>query len=133
MADPVRKSDAEVIENLFRHWAELEVKKDLDAWLELVADDAVLQPAGESAVRGKSAIRDWFVNFFEIPVSVMEPGELTVFVSESQDLACNFGDLRMVVDNPDGKVEFDMKSMVVWRKIGGSWKVTAASWSSKKP
>ena len=104
MSDPAPKSEAEVVESLFRHWAELEVKKDLEAWLELVADDAVLQPAGEPAIVGKNAIRDWFVRFFEIPVSAMEPGPLTVFVSESGDLACNYGNLRMVVDGPGGPV-----------------------------
>ena len=132
MPDPERTAEAEV-EKLFRHWAELEVKKDLDAWLELVADDVILQPAGEPAVRGKNAARDWFINFFQTPVSLMEPGHLTVFVSESQDLACNYGDLTVVVDSPDGKVEGAMKSMVVWRKIDGSWKVAANSWSANSP
>ena len=93
-AHSYREEDAEinrhfeVVESLFRHWTELEVKKDMEPWLELVADDALLQPAGDPAIVGKSAIRDWFVRFFEIPVSAMDPGALTVFVSESGDPAC---------------------------------------------
>jgi ketosteroid isomerase-like protein len=57
----------------------------------------------------------------------MEPGDLTVVVSESSDLAYNVGGFRMVLDNPDGKVEFDMKCTVIWRESDGAWKVAVNS------
>ena len=133
MTDTTRHDEARVIEQRFRDWADLEVKGDLDAWSQFVAEDAVLQPPGEPEVRGLAAIRDYAAKFFELPIVVMEPGELPVVVSQSLDLAYNVGNLKMVLDNPDGKVEFDMKSTAIWRKIDGTWKITVNSWSSNKP
>lgn len=125
--------EAKVVEQRFREWADLEVKGDLNAWSQFVAEDAVLQPPGEPEVRGLAAIRDYAAKFFELPIVGMEPGELTVVVSESGDLAYNAGNLKMTLDNPQGILELDLKSTAIWRKIDGSWKIILNSWSSNTP
>ena len=132
MTNAGRVREAEVIEKRFREWAALEVKKNLDAWLQFVAEDAILQPAGEPQVRGKAAIRDYAAKFFELPIALMEPGNQTVFISESSDLAYNAGSLKLVLDNPDAKLEMDMKCTAIWRKVAGEWQVVLNSWSLNK-
>lgn len=120
---------ASEIERLFRRWAALEVDGDLDAWLELVAEDAVLQPPGEPAVEGKSAIRAYASRLFELPIVRMEPGSLTTWVSESADLACIFGGLDMALEDESGREEQRIECLAVWRKVDGRWKVAVNSWS----
>ena len=132
MTEASRLHDTELIKKSFREWGDLEVKGDLDAWLKFVADDAILHPAGEPEVHGKAAIREYAAKFFQLPIVLMEPGELTVFVSESSDLAYNVGSLKMVLDNPDGKVDLDMKCTAIWRKISGEWRIALNSWSSNR-
>lgn len=130
MSETASIRESQVIENRFREWAALEVKKDLRTWLRFLADDAVLQPAGEPEVRGKAAIEAYAAKFFELPIEIMEPGPQTVVVGASSDLAFNAGPLRIVLDSPNGKIELDMKSAVIWRKVGGEWKIALNSWSA---
>ena len=127
-AEPQQSSQAE-IQDLFRRWADLEVTGDLKAWLEFVADDAVFQPPGEPAVEGKAAIREYAAAFFKLPIVQMEPGSLQIHVSASGDLACNYGPLKMVLEDENGRVEHDLKCLAIWKKDNGRWKITANSWS----
>ena len=92
------------IDSLFRRWADLEVTGDLEAWLEFVADDAVLQPPGESPVEGKAAIGEYAAAFFKLPIVKMEPGALRIHVSASGDLACNYGPIKMALEDESGRV-----------------------------
>lgn len=119
------------IERLFRRWTALEVEGDLDAWLAMVADDAVLQPAGEPAVVGKPAIREYASDFFEMPIVKMEPGPLRVHVGTGGDLACLYGPIVMALEDESGTArEQDLKCMAVWKNEDGQWKLTANSWSA---
>lgn len=59
----------------------------------------------------------------------MKPGAQRVYVSGSEDLACSLGDLKMALDNPEGRTVLKLKSMVVWNKVGEQWRIVANSWS----
>ena len=125
-------SAADAIRRLFNRWAEFEVEGDIDGWASLIAEDVELLPPGEPAVRQKESVRDYAVQFFKLPISAMEPGAQRVIVSQSGDLAVNFGNLRMVLDNPKGPLELDMKCLAVWRKFDGKWLIVANTWSSNR-
>lgn len=118
------------IEQLFRRWVDLEVEGDLDEWLTMVTDDAVFQPAGEPAVEGKPAIREYASDYFEMRIVKMEPGPLRVHVGAAGDLACLYGPLAMALEDENGiTTEHSLKCMAVWRNEDGQWKITANSWS----
>ncbi len=128
MAVDAQQSAQAEIEGLFRRWADLEVTGDLEAWLEFVADDAVLQPPGEPPVEGKAAVREYAAALFKLPIVRMEPGSLQIHVSASGDLACNYGPLKMALEDENGRVEYELKCMAIWKKDSGRWKITANSW-----
>lgn len=118
------------VEERFKAWADTEVDGDVEAWLQFLAEDVVLQPNNHPPVHGKASAREFFADFFQTPVSVMEPQNTQVVVSESGDVAANFGDLRVMFENSDQ--ELTMKSAVVWRKQGADWKVVLNSWSTNE-
>jgi ketosteroid isomerase-like protein len=122
--------DGQAIPLRFHEWADLEVTGDLDAWAEFLSEDVELLPPGEPSIRGMEKVREYAAAFFELPISVMKPEEQRVIVSESGDLAVNFGNLRMVLENPEGATELDLKCLAVWRRIGGEWRIVANTWSS---
>ena len=74
-------------------------------------------------------MRAYATTFFYLPIVTVEPGDLTIFLSDSGDLACHLGILNFVRDEENGRFEYDYKSMVTWRKEAGQWKVVANSWS----
>jgi len=125
-ADPTPASQADIL-HLFRTWAALEVSGDLDAWLDHVDDEAVLQPPGEPAVEGKAAIRTFAQSFFSLPLVKMEPGDVRVVVNG--DLACVYGPLTMGLEGPDGVTETTLKCLAVWRRNADRWRILVNSWS----
>jgi ketosteroid isomerase-like protein len=126
----MRSSDATIIE-LHEIWAQHEVDGDLDAWLDMVDDDVVLQPPGESQVTGKNAAAEFAKGFLSLPIAKMKVGESTVLLSEANDMALITGPIEFALDDPkQGYIEQTLKFMAVWIKVGNSWKVRSNSWSS---
>ena len=124
-------SEADRIKSLFDLWAKHEVDGDLEAWTAMIADDVTILPPGQPAIRGKEKVREFAASFFELPIEVMEPLAQQVLVSDSGDLAVNFGDLRMVLNPDDGdRIEMDLKCLAVWCREGDDWRISVNTWSS---
>lgn len=130
---PAESELAAEIEARFAYWAECEVKKDLVAWAELVADDVVLQPPDAPPVIGKPAALRFQKEFSAVPIVEMKPFDTQIVVNPAGDLAANFGGLLFAVDDGRGRQETQLKSMVVWKRIDGAWRVIANSWSANQP
>lgn len=127
------EAEALLIERLHGDWADAEVAKDVDASLAFMTDDAVLQPPNAPPIQGREAIRDFYIAMFELPIVSMTMGPTTVVVSESGDVAADWGILTLVLDNDQGPVTDTLKFMAVWERHDGAWKVAANSWSSNAP
>lgn len=133
--EQLRSSTAAVeaeIEARYRRWSQCEVDGDLDTWLGFVAPDVVQHPPGEAALVGEAACKEWNAAFFELPIVEIEAIDHRVHVSAEHDMACNVGDLRVVLDGATGRETHAMKAIAVWRKVDDVWQVVANSWSANE-
>lgn len=126
-------AEARTIERLHSEWADAEVAKDLDASLAFLTPDAILQPPNAAPIQGHDAIRQFYISMFQLPIAAMTMGPATVVVSESGDVAADWGTLTLVVNGNDGPITDTLKFMAVWQRRNGEWKVLANSWSSNAP
>lgn len=97
---------------------------DADAIAGLYADDAVLHPASNPAVRGRAAVDAY------LAASHAEPTEMTltttdVVASEAGDLAYEAGTAVW----PDGPGKY----LTVYRRMPDGWRIVADTWSHDAP
>ena len=108
---------------------------DADALFEFVADDVLLMPPGEDAVRGKTAMRQWYAGFLA--------GYRTVTFSQSErelltsnGLVVELGSFEWALAVvSDGSTVVDRgKYMQVWRSHpDGQWRFEREIWNSSIP
>jgi ketosteroid isomerase-like protein len=92
-----------------------------------------LQAANAPPIQGLEAIRQFYVAMFQLPIVALTMGPTTVVVSETGDVAVNWGILTAVLNAKHGPVTDTLKFMAVWQRHDGQWKVVANSWSSNAP
>ena len=126
------KAEEDAIRQLNQRWFEAEQRKDLEATMSFIAVDAVMQVPNMPQLEGWEAIRNFYIDFFQVLISVTG-GPKRIVVSAAGDLAYDIGTTRAVLEGPDGRVEDDGKYLVVWRRLNGEWKGVAFSFSSDKP
>ncbi len=127
------EAEKEAIRKLTKNWFADELRRDMEASLSYLAPDAVVQAEGTPALVGTTAHRALYEEVFKIPFTdlVIEPR--TVVVAESADLAYDIGSYRMVIEGPEGRTEIPQKSIIIWRKLEGQWKVVVGSFSNDSP
>ncbi|MEO8908858.1 MAG: DUF4440 domain-containing protein [Gemmatimonadaceae bacterium] len=98
------------------------------------AEDAVVQPAGMTAVVGRPAIANLYHEFFTtmgVKELVGTPSHLAM--AKSGDLAYEIGVNRIVIRTPGGDLLDMGKYLIVWKVINGQWYVGALSFTSDAP
>lgn len=108
---------------------------DVEAVVAQYTEDAVVLAPGSEMVRGRDGIRamytEWLTND---PDAVIDLTTESVEVAESGDLAYEVGTARVSGTGPDGQPYEDAgKYVVVFRNVGGEWKVEADIWNSDTP
>lgn len=121
-------SDLTAIRNQSATFQRLAEANDWDAWIELVADNAVYLPPTESAVVGRSAIREWIDAFPHVD-------EMTLTINDiigEGELAVVRGSFATTVTGDDGvSVSDHGKYIEVWGKqADGSWRLVRDIWNS---
>ncbi len=106
--------------------------RDLDGWLDFLAEDAQMLPPNAPAVQGKTAIRELISGLLSLPdFSVTHhPGVITVggggdiaYISYSYELT--------VPDSQGGAIAETGKDISIFRKqVDGSWKLVVDMWST---
>ena len=106
--------------------------RDLDGWLDFLAEDARILPPNVPAVEGKTAIRELISGLLSLPdFSVTHhPGVITVggggdiaYISYSYELT--------VPDSQGGSITETGKNISIFRKqADGSWKLVVDMWST---
>jgi uncharacterized protein (TIGR02246 family) len=97
---------------------------DSNAILALYADDAVIQPANESPVRGRANLEAYFAASNGQPIDeTLET--VDIVVSEAGDMAYEVGRTM----NPAGAGKY----LTIFRKIDGRWMIAADTWSHDTP
>ncbi len=112
-------------------WGKAACAKDLDAVVNLYCKDGALAWSGEPAARGIAAIRKYWVQMMKIPGLSLEFTPERIVVSESGDLASDFGVVKLGQDDPANftYTVVTAKYLVVWRKEKSGWKVLYDSYN----
>ena len=116
-------------------WLAAAKARDLERILPFWADDATILPAGEPAISGKAAIRQYVAGAFGSPGFSISWNTEKIEVSSSGDLAYSTGTNHITFNNLDGKpIATDNRAVVVWKKQpDGSWKCTVDMMSPAPP
>lgn len=115
------------LKQLSRDFAAAEVTNDADAALRFMWEDAVMQPPNAPQIQGHDAIRGLYGS---VTFMSLELGPITAVVSASGDLAALWSLMTVVLQGPDGPITDHGKSVTVWQRRDGVWKVLENSWSS---
>jgi uncharacterized protein (TIGR02246 family) len=92
-------------------------------------DDAVAYPANSEPVRGRAALQAMWKSVFEAGIAGFELK--TEEVESAGDLAWETGTYAMKLK--DGKVADRGKYVVIWKRIGGEWKLHRDIWTTSLP
>ena len=126
------EAEKQILARLGQEWWAAWNRKDIDAEMQLIADDIVVQPANMPQFIGKGAYREFMREYYKTLVSTS--GKSTrIEVSSSGDMAYDVGTMKVIMEGPEGRFEDDQKYLAVYKKIDRKWKCTALSASSDKP
>jgi uncharacterized protein (TIGR02246 family) len=124
--------DEQTIRDLDAQWYAAEQRKDLEAAMRFVAEEAVYLTPNRQPVRGREGIRRIVAAAYETLVSIS--GQITgVGVAASGDLAYAVGRERSTWRRPNGVAETHGSYLVVWKKIRGEWQAVAISITNDEP
>jgi ketosteroid isomerase-like protein len=108
---------------------------DAEALFAFVADDVLMMPPGEAAVRGKGAMREWYARFLsQYRTSSLTLSDREVFVSDGW--AVELGAYEWgLVPAAGGAAGLDRGSyMQVWKsQPDGRWHFEREIWNSSTP
>lgn len=109
-------------------------RKDAAALAALYAEDAVVMPPNGAPVRGRAAIEALMKSYFDEGVTAIEV--TTQSIEFHGDVALELADYSVTV-TPPGKAPIkgwdQGKSMVVYKKSKGKWRMYRDIWNSSLP
>jgi uncharacterized protein (TIGR02246 family) len=120
------EAEKTAIERDLRKVEAAENRKDIDAMLKGMTDDAILQLCGSPQLQGQAAIRQIYEAFFQVFVQT----SITILgteVSTSGDMAWQHGTHVNEIETPAGHVKQPGKWMSVLKKDNDQWKIVAIS------
>jgi uncharacterized protein (TIGR02246 family) len=124
---PGRAHDSAAIEREIRalaaQWVAAVAAKDVATIAALYAPDGLFMPPNAPALEGADAIGAAWQGLIDLPGLSMTFVPTRVVVSAKGDMAADIGTYALSFDGDGGRVEDKGKYVVVWRKIGGAWRV----------
>ena len=114
-------------------WLELVRNRDAAAIAQFYAEDGVLMPPNAPAATGRAAIEEGWRGMMSPPGLEFTFAPAQIVVASGEDMALDRGTYRVAYDGPNGRVTDTGKYLVVWRNVGGEWKVAADMFSSDLP
>lgn len=105
--------------------------RDYEAWIDLLADDAVFMPPNETRNEGRDDIFTWVNAFPETTNLTVTPAE----VEGVRDLAFARGEYTFTVQIPEsGPMSARGNYIEIWRRqADGSWRIYRDIWNSDQP
>lgn len=126
-------ADEQSIRGINERWLQLIRAKDAAGIAQLYAEDAAVMPANEKAAQGRVAIGEWWNRWMQVPGYDLTFQTDQLLLSRSGDMALDRGTYRFAATLPAGPIDDTGKYVVVWRKVGGEWKVAADIFNSDLP
>jgi ketosteroid isomerase-like protein len=122
-------------EKLLQHdaeWAALTSGgKDIEGILSYWTDDAVVIPPDLPVIIGKTALREYVQASLQIPGFSISWKSSDATLSPDGRLAYMFGDNRVTMNGPDGKLmTIPGRGVTIWRKEpDGAWRCAVDIWN----
>lgn len=111
--------------------AAAEAARDREKALTFWALDPIVQPDRAPQIQGREAIDKLYRQVFdEIGLKAFTGTAGTIAVGESGDIAYETGVNRLVFTSPSGDLLDMGKYLAVWKKIDGTWMISALAFSS---
>lgn len=120
------------IRKVYDEWVQTTHAKDLDRWASFLAPDPIFLPPNSPALRGDTAVKDFYAALFADERFSLDCRQESVEVAESEDFAWSTGHCEATFTDRDGGPGRDTSKWIkVWKRLpNGQWKCTANSWSS---
>ena len=122
-------ADEKAVRDADAAWSKAALARDLDKTVSYYVDDAIVLPPNQAAVTGKDNIRNLWKAFLDSLQSISW-NTTRVEAAKSGDMAITTGTYEMTIK--DGTKDHG-KYCEVWRKKGGTWKVSIDMFSSDLP
>jgi uncharacterized protein (TIGR02246 family) len=119
----------EAIAEQNKKFEEAFAKRDAAAIAEQYGNDAQCFYDGQDIIRGKKAIEEAWKEILSSPATKVKIQ--TLEVDEHRDWAVETGKYTMI--DADGKVVYDGKYMVIWKRDGDGWKIHRDMGNSNRP
>ena len=105
----------------YQHWMQSIRERDLEAILDIYADNATYMPPGKPAFSGKQALREVWAGYLQREdfVASYVP---TLHLCDAGDMAYDIGRYRIAMKKEGLPVSFEGEYVVVWKRIDGRWK-----------
>lgn len=126
-------ADEQAIRAVNGRWLQLIRAKDAAGIAQLYAEDGAVMPANEKAAHGREAIGEWWDRSMQMPGYDLTFQTDQLVLSRSGDMALDRGTYRFSATPLAGPINDTGKFVVVWRKVGGEWKVAADIFNSDSP
>lgn len=126
------KAEGEKLMELSRQWSKMAATDSLEKTLSYWADDAVILPPGQAAVKGKDSIRAFIEASMKIPGFKISWEPISVAISKDGDLGYLLEENQISFNDSLGKpiTEYN-KAVTIWRKeANGSWKDVVDTWNA---
>lgn len=126
------KTEGERLMQISRDWSKLAATDSVEKTLGYWAEDAVIMSPGQPPVKGKKAIREMIEATSKIPGFKISWEPLSVFMSESGDLAYMIERNKISVNDSVGNPMTEYNKVVtIWRKESdGAWKNIVDIWNA---
>jgi ketosteroid isomerase-like protein len=105
--------------------------RDADGVAALFAEDGVMQVAGMPPIEGGAAVRQFYGNMFGF-LSASTATPTTTVIAAAGDMAYGTGSTVNEFRGQDGPLRFSGKYALVWRQLGGEWRIVLYSISSNQ-
>ena len=126
-------AEEQIIRQVSQQWVGAVATKDPAATVQFYTDDSVLLPQGAPLAEGHDAIAKVWRGYFDLPDFSLTFGPTKINVSLSGDMAYEIGTYALGFRGDKGPVQEKGKYVVVWRKVGGTWKAAADIFNSDGP
>ena len=126
-------AEAQAIRELSRQWVATVATKDPAATVKFYTDDSVMLPQDAPVAEGHDAIAKVWRGYFDLPDFSLTFSPTKINVSSSQDMAYEIGTYALGFRGDKGLVQEKGKYVVVWKKVGGTWKAAADIFNSDGP
>jgi ketosteroid isomerase-like protein len=128
-----KEAEGKKLMELSREWSKLAAAGDTsEKMFSHWADDAVVMSPGQPPHDGKAAIKEMVMSATKIPGFNISWEPLSVFVSESGDLAYMIEQNQITVNDSLGNpITEKNKAVTIWKKqADGTWKNVVDMWNS---